>query len=104
MYLGNRKYDFPEEFERARNKVIKFKAGATFNTFLELEGLINRTALAKEYFKKSHSWFSQRLHGATVCDKTCAFTEAEYHQLADALRHIAKRLEAHADEIDNAEL
>ena len=29
-------------------------------------------------------------------------TETEYHQLADALRDIAKRLNAHADEIDAA--
>lgn len=31
-----------------------------------------------------------------------SFKEEEYHQLAEAFRDIAKRLQAHADEIDSA--
>ena len=70
--------------------------------FLELEGIINKTKLANKYFNKSHAWFSQKLNGITVLNRQKAFTEAEYHQLAEAFRHIAKRLNAHADEIDAA--
>ena len=33
-----------------------------------------------------------------------AFKDNEYHELAEALRDIAKRLSVHADEIDNAKL
>lgn len=36
--------------------------------------------------------------------KNAAFKENEYHQLAEALRDIAKRLQAHADEIDAADM
>ena len=36
--------------------------------------------------------------------KNAAFKENEYHLLAEVLRDIAKRLNAHADEIDEASM
>ena len=102
MYLGKRKIMRPEVHEERRKEVIADKAGATWNAFIELEGLINKSQLAQQYFEKTHSWFSQRLHGCTVRKKAMTFKEEEYHQLAAAFRHIAKRLLAHADEIDYA--
>ena len=78
------------------------KQGAVWNAFVELEGLINKTQLAQQYFNKTHGWLSQKLHGCTVIDTKKSFTDPEYHQLADAFRDIAKRLNAHADEIDAA--
>ena len=54
------------------------------------------------FFGKTHGWFSQKLHGANVCDKDRSFSSDESRQLADAFRDIAKRLMAHADEIDSA--
>lgn len=102
MYLGKRKIFNPEKHEIIRKEVITDKCGATWNAFIELEGLINKSALAEQYFEKSQSWLSQRLHGCTVRKKAMAFKEEEYHQLAEAFRHIALRLNAHADEIDNA--
>lgn len=103
MYLGKRKFYNPELAEKHRDETLLFKEGAIFTAFLDLEGLINKTALAKQYFRKTHGWFSQKLHGVTVCDKERSFTPEESHQLAEAFRDIAKRLIAHADEIDNAE-
>lgn len=102
MYLGKRKINNPDEYERLRQMNTTDKCGATWNTFIELEGLINKSALAEQYFEKSQSWLSQRLHGCTVRKKAMTFKEEEYHQLAEAFRHIALRLNAHADEIDNA--
>ena len=102
MYLGKRKILNPEKYEELRNITITDNEGAVWNTFVELEGLINKSQLAAQYFKRSHAWISQRIHGCTVRNKTMSFKEEEYHQLAEALRDIAKRLQAHADEIDNA--
>ncbi|MDE7070014.1 MAG: DUF5053 domain-containing protein [Alistipes sp.] len=90
------------EYEERREKCIEYKSDATFTAFSELENIINKSALAQQYFGKSHSWFSQRLNGCTVQNKSVAFKEEEYHELAEAFRDIAKRLEAHADEIEAA--
>ena len=102
MYLGKREITNVEEYEERRKKCIEFKPDATVTAFSELEDIINKSQIAKQYFGKSQSWFSQRLNGCTVLKKSVAFKEEEFHQLAEAFRDIAKRLEAHADEIDNA--
>lgn len=90
------------EYNERRKEIISAKSGAVWNAFTELESIINKSALAQQYFKKSQSWFAQRIHGCTVRKKEMAFKENEYHQLAEAFRDIAKRLQAHADEIDAA--
>lgn len=102
MYLGKREILDIEEYERRRQKCIGFKPDATSTAFSELEDIVNKTQLARQYFGKSHSWFSQRLNGCTVLNRKMFFKEEEFHQLAEAFRDIARRLEAHADEIDAA--
>ncbi|MDE5930653.1 MAG: DUF5053 domain-containing protein [Muribaculaceae bacterium] len=87
-----------------RAELLKEKSGAVWTAFLELDGLLNLTKLARQYFRKSQSWFSQKLHGVNVCNKKQAFNPEEYHQLAEAFRDIARRLQQHADEIDAAKL
>lgn len=91
-----------DEYNERRKEIISSKSGAAWNAFVELENIINKSALAQQYFGKSHSWFSQRLNGCTVQNKSMAFKEEEYHELAEAFRDIAKRLQAHADEIEAA--
>ena len=91
-----------EVYNERRKATIEDKAGAVFTAFSELEGLINKSQLAQQYFDKSHAWLSQRIHGCTVRKKEATFKPEEYHELAEAFRHIAMRLNAHADEIDNA--
>lgn len=54
---------------------------------------ISVSALAKEYFGKSSSWFYQRLNGNVVHGKQVAFTEEELSTLANALRDMAGKLE-----------
>lgn len=102
MYLGKRNIANMVEYEERRKKCIEYKPDATVTAFSELEDIINKSQIAKQYFGKSQSWFSQRLNGCTVLKKSVAFKEEEYHQLADAFRDIAKRLQVHADEIDAA--
>ena len=85
-----------------RAELITEKMGAVFVTFNELRGLLNKTQIARQYFGKSQSWFSQRLNGCVLAQKEQSFNTAEYHQLAEAFRDIARRLEKHADEIDAA--
>lgn len=102
MYQGKREILNIDEYNERRKKCIEYKADATFTAFSELEDLISKSAIAKQYFNRSQSWFSQRLNGCTVLKKEMAFKETEYHQLAAAFRDIAKRLNAHADEIDAA--
>lgn len=102
MYLGKRKIFNVAEYEERRRKCVEYKPDATATAFSELEDIINKSRLAKQYFGKSPSWFSQRVHGCVVLNKSVSFKEDEYHQLADAFRDIAKRLQAHADEIDAA--
>ena len=104
MYLGKSEIFNTSEYEERRKKCIEYKPDATFTAFSELEDLLNKTQIAKQYFGKSHGWFSQRVHGCMVASKSMSFKEEEFHQLAEAFRDIAKRLQAHADEIDAAQM
>lgn len=103
MYLGKRKILNPEQHEANRTEVIKSRSGAVWNAFVELEGIINKSAISRQYFDRSQGWFSQRLNGCILGKKEQTFTDDEYHQLAEAFRDIARRLNAHADEIDDAD-
>ena len=101
MYLGKRKIHNPEEHERVRKECLTDRGGAIFIAFTELEGLLNKTALAKQYFEKTQGWLSQKIHGSMINNnQQSAFTEQEAHKLAAAFRDIALRLNAHADEIE----
>ncbi|MDE7081602.1 MAG: DUF5053 domain-containing protein, partial [Muribaculaceae bacterium] len=63
---------------------------------------INITRLAREFFGKSHGWFSQKLNHTTVSGKQREFTPEEYTRLTASFREIAARLNAYADAIDRA--
>ena len=102
MYLGKREIADVAEYEERRKKCIEYKPDAVVTAFSELEDIINKSQIAKQYFGKSQSWFSQRLNGCTVLNKSVAFKVEEFHHLAEAFRDVAKRLQAHADEIDTA--
>lgn len=102
MYLGKREILNPAEYEERRKKCIEYKPDATATAFSELEDILNKSQLAKQYFGRSQSWLSQRLNGCWVQNKSMSFKKEEFHQLAEAFRDIAKRLQAHADEIDAA--
>lgn len=102
-YKGKRKLMRPEHYEQLRAEEIKYKRGAVTVVFDELESLINISQLSRQYFKRSPSYVSQRIHGCVIEDVTKSFNEEEYHLLAESFRDIAKRLNSFADEIDEAE-
>jgi hypothetical protein len=104
MYLGKRTILNIDEYNENRRKCIEYKPDAVFTAFSELEDIVNKSQLAKQYFGKSHSWLSQRINGCMVMKKTMAFKDTEYHALAESFRDIAKRLLTHADEIDAAKM
>lgn len=81
---------------------MKVKSEAVWVIFHELDGLLNVSKFAKEYFHKSQSWFAQKINGYSVCNKERAFTKEEYDRLAESFRDVAKRLNRYADEIDAA--
>lgn len=100
MYQGKIKVANPERNEEERNKVITYRGGAIFNAFVELDGIVNKSEFAKQYMEKTHSWFSQKLHGCPVGGAKKEFTSDEAAKIAESFRDIAKRLLALADEID----
>lgn len=94
--------EFPDnEGSVSGNKVLS-KPDETAKAFRDLGDIINKSQIAKQYFGKSQSWFSQRLNGCMVLNKSVVFKEDEYRQIADAFRDIAKRLVKHAERIDSA--
>ncbi len=92
----------PDDYERVRSQSIGYRGGAIDTAFLELEGIINKSELARQYFGKTQAWLSQKLHGCMVCNRTQQFSEPEARQLAAAFRDLADRLSGLADEIDAA--
>lgn len=91
------------EYNERRQEIIKTKGPAIYNTFVELEGLVNTDALAHQYFAQPTEWLAERLEAHTLF-KDMLFTADECHVLAEAFRDIAQRLNAHADEIDAAKM
>lgn len=83
---------------------MKVKSEAVWVIFHELDGLVNVSKLAKDYFHKSQSWFAQKVNGYSVCNKERSFTKAEYAKLSEAFRDIASRLDKYANELDAAEI
>ena len=88
------------EDEQARRELMSHRSGAITNAFDELNGIINKSALTRDYFQKSQAWFSQRLHNSHVCRSDVSFKPEEARRLAGAFRDIARRLSGLAGEIE----
>ncbi len=104
MYLGKRKILRADVYEERRRELMKTKEGAAWLAFTELEDLLDTSAVAQQYFNKPGEWMAQRIQGCTLRRKDEAFSAEEYDELTAAFRDIAKRLQAHADEIDAAKM
>lgn len=102
MYLGKKKFNDPAQYECDRIRNLEVKSSAVWLAFFELDGLLNKSALARQYFGRSQGWLSQKLNGCTSHNVKQRFSAGEYATLAEAFRDIARRLNAHADEIDAA--
>lgn len=102
MYLGKNKLHDPAQYELDRARNLETKSSTVWLAFFELDGLLNKSQLARQYFRRSQAWLSQKINGCTTHNVKQRFTREEYHELAESFRDIARRLEAHAAEIDSA--
>ena len=89
--------------DKARAFLSETKDGAIWLAMVDINDLVNYSAIARQYFNKSSNWLLQRLHGNVVNGKPATFKPHEARLLSDALRDMATRLTAAADRIDNAE-
>lgn len=60
----------------------------------KVSNIVSLSYIAKRYFGKSKSWFSQRMHGHLVNGKVSGFTPDEIQTLNMALQDISKTLGA----------
>lgn len=61
-------------------------------TVKSISNMISFKYIAETYFKKSKSWFSQRLNGNMVHGKKCGFNDDELRTLRFALQDISKKI------------
>ena len=64
----------------------------TLETVKGISSMISFKYIAETYFKKSKSWFSQRLNGNVVHGRVCCFNDDELHTLRFALQDISKKI------------
>lgn len=83
--------------ESKTNNPILFKI-----RFMEREDILrvlNGTYIAKRFFNKSGSWFSQKINNHMKNGKPCEFTPDELKTLSNALATIAIELQDLADDL-----
>lgn len=105
MNQKNEKISFEQFCDSAwrRSEQMKVKTEAVWVAFTELDGLVNVSKLARDYFGKSQSWLAQRIASMEVNGRQQGFTAEGYATLTAAFRDIARRLEEYADAIDAAQ-
>ncbi len=64
----------------------------TLEAVKSISNMISFKYIAETYFKKSKSWFSQRLNGNMVHGKKCGFNDDELRTLRFALQDISKKI------------
>ncbi|MEE3483273.1 MAG: DUF5053 domain-containing protein [Bacteroidales bacterium] len=92
-----------DSYIQNRTECVKEKSGAVGVIFDELDGILNITKFSRRFFGKSHSWFSQRLHGSLVMRKEQSFKGEEYARIAEGFRELSAQFAQYADELDRAE-
>lgn len=65
----------------------------------DLLDVLNASYIARRFFGKSKSWFSQKLNNNIKNGKPCEFTPEELETLKNALYTIAIELESIADDM-----
>ena len=83
-----------DDLQKIRQEVGELKRTLSARKLMEpILPFISVSALAKEYFGKSASWFYQRLNGNVVHGKPVSFTEEELAKLSRALNDVAAQLQ-----------
>ena len=80
---------FAEGFEDTKEKAL------ALITREELKGVLPAVSgayIAKTYFRKSGSWFSQRVNGLLVNGRVARFSDAELATLEEAVHDIGRKL------------
>lgn len=84
-FVGSRLSPLASDIERLHDEATKLQLG-------EIGDMINLSYIAKNYFKKSRAWLSQRINGNIVNGKPCRFTPDELDIFNAALRDMSARL------------
>ncbi len=91
--IGENQKDFNTFYEETvadlKGKVIRTGIKQKLAPILPM---ISTAYIAKNYFGKTASWFSQRLNGSIVNGKPAAFSEDEIRKLSTALSDISRKL------------
>ncbi len=99
MYYGKSNLHNPEKYAATRRELTTYRNGAIFIALQELDGAIDMAALARDYFKQSPEWLTEKIN-ASKTETQGAFSAEEAGVMADAFRDLAARLTALAAEID----
>lgn len=88
---------FHREYLRERATIRKYNAvkceDFDAKKYVEdIEGFLNFSAIAKEYFGKDRTWLHQRINGSIVNGKKAAFTPEEKKILIQALQDMCTRI------------
>ena len=59
--------------DKARAFLSETKDGAIWLAMVDINDLVNYSAIARQYFNKSSNWLLQRLHGNVVNGKPATF-------------------------------
>ena len=93
--IGQNQKEFNAFYEETVQQTVeKVKAVTVKQKLAAVLPMISTSYIARNYFGKTHSWFSQRLNGYKVNGKPAAFTEAEISRLEEALLDISRKLAA----------
>ncbi len=84
-FVGSRLPKLSGDIEDIREEAVKLQLG-------EIGDMLNLSYIAKNYFKKSPAWLSQRVNGNIVNGKPCRFSDEELAVFNRALRDMALRL------------
>lgn len=93
--IGENQKDFNTFYEETvadlKGKVLRIGIKQKLSPILPM---ISTAYIAKNYFGKTASWFSQRLNGSKVNGKQAAFTDEEIMRIEEALSDISRKLAA----------
>ena len=93
--IGENQNEFNAFYEQTvrelKTKVIRTGIKQKLSPILPM---ISTAYIAKNYFGKTASWFSQRLNGSRVNGKQATFTDDEISRIEEALSDISQKLAA----------
>ncbi len=90
----------PQSYEENREKCVNYRLGAISTAFDELDGILNDSALVRDYMECAEPDFNAKKEATQLLRAADAFKPEEARRLAGAFRDIASRLSGLAGEIE----